>query len=324
MMSSALSSSSERVKCALRLHEDAAQLVRSPQVMDEAFSNHVLDSLQSIMRFDCAAIVRWDPSERTHSSVASSGYPVAAVRSLEQVPHTASDSRQGREGRLLRLADIPESDREGRIFSDVIEPLHFSDGISHCLTIGGQCVGALHMSTTRADTIDDEGIALLRLLARDLATLADPFRAMFPCSAGATADAFAWEIDTDRVVRLSAGARPDLLIPSGAPCRQLLDRDGRNVSAVIAVEREILRVKVSRRGPWTLCEHRQIAAPYGLTFRELEVLCELAQGQTNRQIAQILFTSEKTVMSHVAHIFDKLRTPNRAGAAAVAAKIGLV
>jgi DNA-binding NarL/FixJ family response regulator len=58
--------------------------------------------------------------------------------------------------------------------------------------------------------------------------------------------------------------------------------------------------------------------PGGLTSRELEVLRVLAQGKTNRVIAEKLFISEKTVASHVSHIFTKLGVSSRAAATAYA------
>jgi DNA-binding NarL/FixJ family response regulator len=58
--------------------------------------------------------------------------------------------------------------------------------------------------------------------------------------------------------------------------------------------------------------------PDGLTSRELEVLRVLAQGKTNRVIAKKLFISEKTVASHVSHIFTKLGVSSRAAATAYA------
>ncbi len=54
--------------------------------------------------------------------------------------------------------------------------------------------------------------------------------------------------------------------------------------------------------------------PDGLTERELEVLILLARGKTNRVIAQELFISEKTVASHVSHIFTKLGVTTRSAA----------
>ena len=58
--------------------------------------------------------------------------------------------------------------------------------------------------------------------------------------------------------------------------------------------------------------------PDGLTQRELEVLVLLAQGKTNRTIATDLFISEKTVASHVSHIFTKLGVASRSAATAYA------
>jgi len=60
------------------------------------------------------------------------------------------------------------------------------------------------------------------------------------------------------------------------------------------------------------------APPDGLTARELEVLRLLAQGKTNRVIAGELIVSEKTVASHVSHIFTKLGVASRSAATAYA------
>ena len=60
------------------------------------------------------------------------------------------------------------------------------------------------------------------------------------------------------------------------------------------------------------------ALPDGLTQRELDVLRLLASGRTNRVIGEELFISEKTVASHVSHIFTKLGVGSRAAAIAYA------
>jgi HD-GYP domain-containing protein (c-di-GMP phosphodiesterase class II)/DNA-binding CsgD family transcriptional regulator len=54
--------------------------------------------------------------------------------------------------------------------------------------------------------------------------------------------------------------------------------------------------------------------PAGLTNREVEVLRQAAQGDTNRQIAQELVISERTVAHHLEHIYDKIGTSSRAAA----------
>ena len=53
--------------------------------------------------------------------------------------------------------------------------------------------------------------------------------------------------------------------------------------------------------------------PDGLTQRELGVLRLLANGRTNRVIGEELFISEKTVASHVSHIFTKLGVGSPSG-----------
>lgn len=66
-----------------------------------------------------------------------------------------------------------------------------------------------------------------------------------------------------------------------------------------------------------------MARPAGLSAREIEVLRLVAQGKTNREIAQLLVLSERTVINHVSHIFAKTGTDNRTGAAAYALRHGL-
>jgi DNA-binding NarL/FixJ family response regulator len=58
------------------------------------------------------------------------------------------------------------------------------------------------------------------------------------------------------------------------------------------------------------------APPAGLTKRELEILAGIARGATNRQVAQQIFISEKTVARHLANIFAKLGVSSRTAAAA--------
>lgn len=59
----------------------------------------------------------------------------------------------------------------------------------------------------------------------------------------------------------------------------------------------------------------------GLTARESEVLSWLSKGKTNRDIAQILGLSPRTIDKHLEQIYAKLGVENRTAAAAVAAKI---
>ena len=58
-----------------------------------------------------------------------------------------------------------------------------------------------------------------------------------------------------------------------------------------------------------------------LTPRETEVLSWLAKGKTNRDIADILGMSPRTVNKHLEHIFEKLGVETRTAAAAIAGRL---
>ncbi|HLR19960.1 MAG TPA: response regulator transcription factor [Staphylococcus sp.] len=61
-----------------------------------------------------------------------------------------------------------------------------------------------------------------------------------------------------------------------------------------------------------------------LSKRESEVLAEMSKGKTNKEIAETLFVSEKTVKTHVSHIFNKLQVTDRTQAAIYAMQNNLI
>jgi DNA-binding CsgD family transcriptional regulator/tetratricopeptide (TPR) repeat protein len=65
------------------------------------------------------------------------------------------------------------------------------------------------------------------------------------------------------------------------------------------------------------------AQQLGLTPREVEVLALVAAGRSNRQIAQALFISPKTVGVHVSNLLAKLGVAGRVEAATIAHRLGL-
>ena len=70
-------------------------------------------------------------------------------------------------------------------------------------------------------------------------------------------------------------------------------------------------------------EDRQKNTQKGLTPREQDVLGFLIKGHTNKEIAQNLFISEKTVKSHLNKIFKKLDVSRRLEAILCAIKLGI-
>jgi len=66
------------------------------------------------------------------------------------------------------------------------------------------------------------------------------------------------------------------------------------------------------------------AYPDGLTQREVEVLCLIAAGKTDRDLAEGLVIAESTVRRHVSNIYAKIGASNRVEAATYATRHGLV
>lgn len=121
--------------------------------------------------------------------------------------------------------------------------------------------------------------------------------------------------DTDRAIvsAIEAGAAGYLL--KDAPPGELVQAvhtaaSGRQVLAPVVAEK--------------LQAHRDAPPMEDLTSRELEVLTALAQGGTNRGIAESLFISQATVKTHLTHIFQKLRVEDRTSAVARAVELGIV
>jgi DNA-binding CsgD family transcriptional regulator len=69
---------------------------------------------------------------------------------------------------------------------------------------------------------------------------------------------------------------------------------------------------------------RRRDGPAGLTRREVEVLTLVAQGMSNKEVAQRLVISPKTVANHIEHIYAKIGATNRATASLFAMQHGLL
>jgi two-component system, NarL family, response regulator LiaR len=62
----------------------------------------------------------------------------------------------------------------------------------------------------------------------------------------------------------------------------------------------------------------------GITRRELEILELIAEGMSNREIAEKLFVSENTVKTHSSRVFDKLGARRRTQAVQFGKEFGLL
>ncbi len=125
--------------------------------------------------------------------------------------------------------------------------------------------------------------------------------------------------DTDeRIIEaVRAGAQGYLL--KGAP-RSEVFKAIRIVSQGGSLLEPVVAAKVLRHMSADTPQH----TPETLTPREREVLQCLGRGLTNKEIAEALFISERTVKFHVSAILDKLGAGNRTEAVTLAAHRGLL
>jgi DNA-binding NarL/FixJ family response regulator len=82
--------------------------------------------------------------------------------------------------------------------------------------------------------------------------------------------------------------------------------------------------KVVNRFARPVDERRDVKGLEPLTERELEVLKAAAQGMSNREIAQELVLSIRTVQAHLTHIFNKMGVGSRTEAVLKALREGLL
>lgn len=82
-------------------------------------------------------------------------------------------------------------------------------------------------------------------------------------------------------------------------------------------EEILLRLVDRHRGT----DEEQLAKAFGLTLREAEVLLWIAHGKANKEIADILEMSPRTVNKHLEQIFNKLVVEKRTSAATMAVRV---
>jgi DNA-binding CsgD family transcriptional regulator len=221
-------------------------------------------------------------------------------------------------GPITQLAELRR--RQGRT----------ADAISLLETAGGSFNGQLCRARLALDGGDARGArsvlerlrrgdpgprdaAVLELLVRAALQLGDADGA---AEAAAELRALADVIATDALLAAAALAQGLVAAETGAaePARALL-------------EEAVARYELAGAPYETASAAAALAGlganAAGVTRREREVLMLLAEGLTNRQIADRLVLSEHTVHRHVSNILRKLDLPSRAAAAAHAARAGL-
>ena len=119
-----------------------------------------------------------------------------------------------------------------------------------------------------------------------------------------------YDTDEDITRALKAGAKAYILKDIAA-------------DALVACIRDVLAGK-TYLAPTAAAKLAERVTQVQLTPRELSALRLLANGQSNKEIATSLDISERTVKTHLAHLFEKLGVTSRTEAVRVATRRGLV
>ena len=119
-----------------------------------------------------------------------------------------------------------------------------------------------------------------------------------------------YDTDDDITRALKAGAKAYVLKDISA-------------GALIACIHDVLAGK-TYLAPSAAAKLAERVAQVQLTPRELGTLRLMADGKSNKEIASSLGISERTVKTHLGHLFEKLGVTSRTEAAKVAARRGLV
>ena len=119
-----------------------------------------------------------------------------------------------------------------------------------------------------------------------------------------------YDADEDIARALQAGAKAYILKDIAA-------------DALVACIRDVLAGK-TYLAPSAAAKLAERVTQVQLTPRELAALRLLANGDSNKEIATALEISERTVKTHLAHLFEKLQVTSRTEAVRVATRRGLV
>ncbi len=103
--------------------------------------------------------------------------------------------------------------------------------------------------------------------------------------------------------------------------RELADLAGLVEDATLRARLESLRSRVERGRTPAIARQ---AAPTGLAAREVDVLAQVALGQSNREVAEALGLVESTVKSYLKNAMRKLHATNRVHAVRLAREAGVI
>jgi DNA-binding response OmpR family regulator/DNA-binding CsgD family transcriptional regulator len=131
------------------------------------------------------------------------------------------------------------------------------------------------------------------------------------------------------VAAAAGGAAPQPLVSARGPRRLTLELHSMTSDAEADADEGADPVEAGEAAEWLIVASETddaavfdaLMQAWRLTMREAEVLYWVAKGKTNRDVAEILAMSPRTVTKHMEHILQKLEVETRTAAAAKVARV---
>lgn len=296
--------------------------------------HEALMAMRGLVPYVGVAVCARDPVSGRYRVLASDGYPPDVLDYLSRDYYRLDAGYQQIESGprpTARWRDVPVDYSQTYSVEAVFGPAGYREGLTARLTTrDGRHTGAFHVSTDVCTHPSDESRDAIEWLVPALAAACDLLADPVALVASLEPDAQAAIVARDGTVMSLPGRGGSPWLRAGSELAGLAAR---------LVRRERRFLWEAPDGSWhrvhvlpvsgdpdsaVVCDVVLARLPHELTARELDVLSLLASGLSNRMIAERLIVAQRTVATHVEHLFEKLDTHSRTGCAAVALDEGLV
>ena len=295
--------------------------------------------LRDLVRYDAFLLSAWNPMSNSHRhyTLASDGYSAALLAHANDgyVKHNRAYALAHQSApRSLRWRDYRRDWKlqftETFVARTHLMPAGYREGSNMCLRLrDGRYTGTIYMSWAAPAKATDERREITERFHGILATICDQLRTPRLLAETMAPDAFAMVVSsTGKALCLPNRSPGPHLSEGGALRRLVLERTGHPLPQrfLWADDSGVFhRVTITPcRNDLSLVIAQRTTLPYGLSFREIEVLHHVASGASNAGIAQRLCVSRRTASTHVEHILAKTGCLSRTGLAALAVSEGLL
>lgn len=298
----------------------------------------VVEPLRAIARFDAMMVAVRNPLTGAHSPLLNDGYEPRLLDFLHR-DYLACESydKAMTTGLPMRMQDFGSWFYTTRVYQEHLDGAGYREGMTLVLRSRTQnrVTGLLTVSFEDARAADDDTRTALELVAPSLGQLVDVGLAGGWLATVMGSDGSPFLVDESGT---AVPASPDA---ASEPVSETVHAVNRSF---LASGRESARGYCldGRAGGWQRVHLLRLPAgkraepvralllvtseplPHQLTDRELDVLTLVARGWSNRDVAEVLRTSPRTVGTHVEHLLAKTLRTSRAGLASLAVGEGLV